>query len=348
MQEDRFARLEEILRSLNSVVVAFSGGVDSALLLAVAHRVLGPERCLGVTAVSPSLAPEEYDDARAVAHQIGARWTTIETRELDDPEYRANDRDRCYYCKRDLFTRLTTLAEEQGFDAVVDGSNADDVGDWRPGHRAGRERNVVSPLRDADITKDDIRELSRRYELPTAEKPSFACLASRLPYGTAVTEERLGAVARAETALRHEGFRVFRVRYHGHAARLELGPTELERLADSALAEQIANALRATGFERIVVDLAGFRSGSQNEAPVGDSDLLQIDAERSALLSLGFSHARAAPDGQMVCISAPVEEMALLWDAGRRAELVAAFRALGYTYVAADLAPRRPAEKALP
>ncbi len=341
----QLAALKEAIQQLESVVVAYSGGVDSTLLLAVAHDVLGPDRCLGVTGISPSLAPEEYEDAKTVAEQIGATWIVIDTGEMNDPDYRRNDADRCYYCKRDLFARLRALADQRGYATVVDGTNADDEGDWRPGERAGREIGVRSPLKEANIGKRDIRELSRLYGLPTAEKQSFACLASRLPYGTQVTPERLEQVARAETALRNERFHTFRVRYHGDTARLELGPDELQRFAEPAVAQRLVTAIRAEGFRHIAVDLAGFRSGSQNEKS-RDPDLLSIAHDDQLLRQAGFEGGQAVPDGKMVRLVLPANEMNRVWDPEVRAALVESFRENGYLYVAADLTPRNATDRA--
>ena len=342
--DPQLAALKEAIRQLESVVVAYSGGVDSTLLLAVAHDVLGPDRCLGVTGISSSLAPEEYEDAKNVAEQIGATWIVIDTGEMDDPGYRQNDADRCYYCKRDLFTRLRKLADERGYAVVIDGTNADDEGDWRPGERAGREIGIRSPLKETNIGKPGIRELSRLYGLPTAEKQSFACLASRLPYGTQVTPERLEQVARAETALRNERFHTFRVRYHGDTARLELGPDELLRVAEPAVAQRLVTAIRAEGFQHIAVDLAGFRSGSQNEKS-RDSNLLSISSDDQVLRQAGFDGVQTVPDGKMIRLIVPSNEMPRVWEPEVRTALVEGFRENGYLYVAADLAPRNATER---
>ena len=336
MNDSKYIELKRILEELGSVVVAFSGGVDSALLLAVAHDVLG-DRCLGITGISPSLAPEEYDDAKSVSEQIGANWTTVTTDEMSDPDYQRNDADRCYYCKRELFTTLRGMANERGFSVVVDGFNADDVGDWRPGERAGRERGVRSPLKEADLSKEDIRELSRRYGLSTAEKQSFACLASRLPYGTEVTPERLEQVASAETALRQHGFDTFRVRYHGTTARLELGPAELAEVADPRIAQSLVTAILPLGFDCIAVDLAGFRSGSQNEKAA--EDLLSIADERSIMRRHGLPGAEAIAEGKMLRIRLAPDDFDSLWPQDVRTSLVDAYREIGYTYVAVDISP---------
>lgn len=333
-----YTQLTENLKSLESVVVAYSGGVDSVFLLAAAHRTLGADRCLAVTGVSPSLAREEYDDARRIAEQIGARWITVDTYEMDDPAYQRNDENRCYYCKSELFTRLREVADEYGMKNVVDGYNADDVGDWRPGARAAQERDVRSPLKETGIDKETIRTLSREFGLPTADKPSFACLASRLPYGTEVTPERLELIGHAETSLRAHGFQIFRVRYHGTTARLELGPDEIANVRKRELAEQINRELRTHGFEHVTVDLAGFRSGSMNETAKSDDTLMGISTVDRVLKRFDLD-GEVSPEGRMIRISTRAHHSEQIWDTNTRDELIEAFRSLGYPHTAVDLVP---------
>ncbi|HET6230851.1 MAG TPA: ATP-dependent sacrificial sulfur transferase LarE [Longimicrobiaceae bacterium] len=261
--DDKRKRLAEILRECGSVVVGYSGGVDSVFLARVAVDVLGAENVLAVTGKSDSIASWMEDTAREVAEQFGIRWLEVETREMDDPNYAANPSNRCYFCKSELWTRLAALAAERGFGAVLDGSNADDVGDHRPGAVAAAENAVRSPLLEAGLTKDEIRAWSKELGLPTWDQPAAPCLASRLPYGMAVTPERLRQVERAELALRARGFRDFRVRHHGTVARLEVHPSEIARVA--ALRAEIDADVRATGFGRVLLDLQGYRRGSLNE-----------------------------------------------------------------------------------
>ncbi len=247
---------------MGSVVVAYSGGVDSAYLLSVAHDRLGV-RALGVTAVSESLPEAELRDAVALAERIGAAHLTLRTHELEDPNYVANAPNRCYFCKRELFTRLTKLARERGFAWVADGFNLDDVGDFRPGQRAGRELGVRSPLREAELTKAELRTLARERGLPVWDKPALACLSSRLPYGTPVTAGALRQIERAESALRRLGFRACRVRHHDSVARLEVDPADFGRVVE--LRETIVAELRAAGYAYVALDLLGYRSGAMNE-----------------------------------------------------------------------------------
>ena len=248
-----------------SLIVAYSGGVDSAYLAYAATQVLGP-RALCVTAESPSYPERHRQMALRLAREFGFRHEIIRTDEMARPEYRANAGDRCYHCKHELYTHLTALARERGLAAVADGSNADDRGDYRPGRKAAREFGVVSPLDAADLTKDEIRELSHRAGLPTWDEPASACLSSRIPYFTEVTDEKLRTIERAESVLRELGFRICRVRHHDAIARLELGRDEIARALEPGMAETIDRELRALGYQHVTVDLRGYRLGSLNEA----------------------------------------------------------------------------------
>lgn len=254
--------LERILTGLESAVVAFSGGTDSSLLLAVAVKVLG-KHALAVTATSETYPERELIEARALAAQLGARHREVVSEELDIPEFKHNPRNRCYYCKKELFGKLRVIAEQEGLAYVLDGTNLDDRGDHRPGRQAAEEIGVRSPLEEARLTKDDIRELSRHLGLPTWDKPAFACLSSRFPYGTAITSERVGQVGKAEEALRELGFRVLRVRYHDTVARLELGPEEMCK-ALGPFKNEVVEILKNAGFKYASVDLEGYRTGSMN------------------------------------------------------------------------------------
>lgn len=257
--------LQASLREVGSCLVAFSGGVDSAFMLQAAHEVLG-ERCIAMTAVSPSLAPEEAVEAAALADHIGARHVLVRSSELDDPNYAANPINRCYFCKTELYNLTEARREALGLAVVVDGFNADDRRDHRPGHQAAREHLVRSPLAEAGLTKDEIRALSRRAGLPTWDKPQMACLASRIPYGTGVTRERLLQIAAGESALRQLGLRTFRLRFHHEVARLEVAAEERGRFSDPAFASEVNVALKAQGFRFVALDLEPFRSGRMNEA----------------------------------------------------------------------------------
>jgi uncharacterized protein len=259
----RTEELQALIRPLESAVVAFSGGVDSSVVAALAARTLG-KRAVAVTAVSPALATGELDGARTVAAAVGIAHRTITTDELAREGYRRNDEQRCYHCKSELYDRLLALAGREGYASVLSGANADDTGDWRPGLRAAAEHGVRHPLLEAGVGKEEVRTLARELGVPSAEKPASPCLASRLPYGTEVTPAALAQVDRAEQALKALGFRVLRVRHHGDLGRVELAADELPR----ALAEagSVVAAVRAAGYARAEIDERPLRSGSLNRA----------------------------------------------------------------------------------
>lgn len=257
-------RLLDRLGALPSLIVALSGGIDSAYLAWAAHRALG-DRALSVTAVSASYSAFDREQVESFLRTTGARHEFVETRELENAAYRVNDENRCYYCKDELFSVLDAIALERRFAAVAYGVNADDTSDFRPGQRAATEHRVLTPLLDAQLHKPEIRFLAQRAELPMWDRPASACLASRLPYGTAVTEERLALVERGEAELRRLGFRQFRVRLHDTLGRVEVAAEELPRAFTPAMASAISSALKAVGFTYVTLDLEGYRQGSLNE-----------------------------------------------------------------------------------
>ncbi len=261
----KFERLKEIIRDMGSVLIAFSGGVDSTFLLKVAHDVLG-EKAWAVTATSPTYPRSELAGAMELARALGAGHMVIESNELEIEGFSENPKERCYFCKKELFQKLLDKAAEMGFSCVAEGSNVDDLGDYRPGRRAIEELKIKSPLLEARLSKDEIRLLSREMGLPTWDKQPYACLASRFPYGVRITGDRLQLIEKCEDFLRQKGFRNYRVRFHHETARIEVGEHELANFLDGTLRAEVVGFFKSAGFVYVALDLQGYRTGSMNEA----------------------------------------------------------------------------------
>ena len=262
--ENKLMKLKNILKELESVAIAFSGGVDSTFLIKIAHDVLG-DKVIAVTARSSTYPEREFKEAQGYAKDFGVKHIVIISEELEIEGFSQNPVNRCYFCKAELFTKIRTVANQYNMKHVLDGSNLDDLGDYRPGLKAAKELSVVSPLREAGLTKQDIRVLSKRFHIPTWDKPAFACLSSRFPYGQEITEKKLNMVEVAEQLLLDRGFKQVRVRHHGDMARIEVAPQEREKFFNTDLMDEVGQKLKEVGFTYVTMDILGYRTGSMNE-----------------------------------------------------------------------------------
>jgi len=269
--ESKNQKLRELLTELGSAVVAFSGGVDSTFLLYMAREVLGADKVVALTATSPTYPSHEFNESVRLAGELGIRQVVVDSNELEIPGFAENPPQRCYHCKKELFDICLGKARELGYAVVLDGSNLDDLDDYRPGRQAAMELKIRSPLLEAGLTKEEIRTLSRGIGLSTADKQPFACLASRFPYGTRITAERLQQIDQCETFMRENGFHTFRVRYHGDTARIEVGLDELERIIDDEMRGRVLTEFKEAGFTYVALDLQGYRTGSMNEGTALDN-----------------------------------------------------------------------------
>jgi uncharacterized protein len=261
---EKYKKLKEILKKYGGLLVAYSGGVDSSLLLKVAHDVLG-DNVLAVIAKSETYPEEEGNAAVKYARKLGVRYKIIHTKEFNDERFISNPPERCYYCKKELFSQLSAIAKKEGIKYVADGSNVSDLSDFRPGTNASREYGIKSPLREAGFTKDDIRKLSKELKLPTWNKPQLACIASRIPYGTRITKDILKRIEKGEKYLRSLGLKQVRVRHHGNLARIEVDKCDLISLIEKGIADKIDKKFKSLGYNYVTIDLAGYRTGSMNE-----------------------------------------------------------------------------------
>ena len=264
--QDRYTHLKKIITAYKKVLVAYSGGVDSTFLLKVALDQLGPDNVLACIGLSDSVAKADYDSAREIAKKMGAKLEIAHPNEMNNPNYRANPTNRCYFCKTELYTLLTDIAKQKNFNVVLSGTNADDASDYRPGRKAADEFKIQSPLEQAHLTKQAIRILSKELNLETADKPAQPCLASRVTYGLSVTTDRLKQIEKAEAFLKEKGLEILRVRHHDNLVRIEVPPEKIEQLSKNSLRNEIVTHFKSLGFTYITLDLQGFRSGSGNES----------------------------------------------------------------------------------